>query len=158
MTRSALVLSLYALVLLLGGCAATPAGVRITPRAPTDTTEQDKASTSIQSKRAWIFVEGMQQSKTPATVLVRRSFNVTNVSLHTGAQFEQVRRYEIERTVTNNRRMLDYSFSGSRDGGMITFNTLELSRDRKGNYIIPYFNRPIQILDNEYDLVLIVRE
>ena len=120
-----------------------------------DTTDSNNA---FQPKRAWIFVEGTQQSKTPATMTIRRSFEVTNVSLHTGASFEQVRRYEIERTVTASRRMLDYSFSGGVESGMITFNAQELSKDRKGNYIIPYYPSPIQIIDLEYDLVLIVRE
>ena len=156
MRRLALGASVITLIfLLLTSCVSTPAGVSISSRAPKDTTE---ASTGFQTKRAWIFVEGAQQSKTPATVTVRRSFEVTNVSLHVGADFEEVRRFEIERVVTANRRMLDYSFNGGIEGGMITFNTNELSRDRKGRYIIPFYPRPIQVIDYEYDLVLIVRE
>ena len=135
------------------GCVSTPAGVTIVSRAPKDSTDLPP-----QVKRAWIFVEGVQQSATPATVTVRRSFEITNVSLHTGPQFEKVRHYEIERNVTGSRRMLDYSFSGSFQGGYLTYSTGELSRDRKGRYIIPYFNGPIQIIDHEYDLVLLVQQ
>ena len=158
MKRLALFATVYACVLLLvAGCVSTPAGVTIASRAPKDTTET-AADAPFQTKRAWIFVEGMQQSKTPATITVRRSFEVTNISLHVGADFEQVRRYEIERVVTSNRRMLDYSFSGSVDGGYVTFTTTELSRDKKGTYIIPFYERPLQIIDHEYDLVLLVME
>ena len=158
MKRTVLVLSLYACVLLLlAGCVSTPAGVTITSRAPKDTTETEN-SNGFQPKRAWIFVEGLQQSATPATVLVRRSFEVTNVSLHVGRTFKQVRRFEIERTVTASRRMLDYSFSGTREGGMVTFNASDLSRDKKGNYLVPFYSSPIQVIDHEYDLVLIVRD
>jgi 3-keto-L-gulonate-6-phosphate decarboxylase len=157
MKRPACITSVFGCVLLfLAGCVSTPPGVTITSRAPADTTQQ--ATTAFTAKRAWIFVEGMQQSATPATIVIRRSFEVTNVSLHVGADFEQVRRYEIERVVTANRRMLDYSFNGDVDGGLITFNAQELSRDKKGNVIIPFYDAPIQIIDHEYDLVLIVRE
>lgn len=144
-----------AVLLFLAGCVNTPPGVRITSRAPVDTTQ---SSAPFQVKHAWIFVEGMQQITTPATITVRRSFEVTNISLHVGADFEQVRRYEIERTVTASRRMLDYSFNGSVASGYLTFNANELSRDKKGNYLIPYYERPIQIIDHEYDLELIVME
>ena len=34
----------------------------------------------------------------------------------------------------------------------------ELTIDRKGRYIIPYFDGPIQIIDHEYDLVLLVQQ
>ena len=156
MKRLAVVASVFTLVLLfLAGCVSTPAGVRISSRAPKDTTGTNGA---FQVKSAWIFVEGMQQSTTPATITVRRSFEITNISLHVGANFEQVRRYEIERTVTASRRMIDYSFSGSVDSGYITFNTTELSRDKKGNFIIPFYSNPIQIIDHEYDLVILVME
>ena len=137
------------------GCLSTPAGVSITSRAPKDSTE---SQAPFEAKRTWIFVEGTQTSTTPATVTVRRSFEVTNVSLHVGATFEEVRHFEIERTVTASRTMLDYTFSGSFNGGYLTFNATELSQDRKGRYIIPYFEGPIQIIDHEYDLVLIVQE
>lgn len=140
-------------LLLYAGCVTTPLGVTITSRSPQDTTE---SSGPLTPKRAWIFVEGVQQSATPATVRVRREFEVTNVSLHVGANFRQVRRYEIERTVTASRRMLDYSFSGTIDGGLLTFNTTELSQDKRGRYIIPFYQGPVQIVDHEYDLVLIV--
>lgn len=156
MRRLALSSAALALALLFFvGCVSTPAGVSITSRAPRDSTDSDGA---WQPKRAWIFVEGVQQSATPATVVVRRSFEVTNVSLHVGADFDQVRRYEIERVVTSSRRMLDYSFRGKVTNGVPTFTADELSKDKKGNYIIPFYEYPIQILDNEYDLVLIVRE
>ncbi len=143
------------IILLLAGCVSTPAGVTITSRAPKDSTS---SQAGFQAKRAWIFVEGVQQSATPATVTIRRSFEVTNVSLHVGAKFEEVRRFEIERTVTASQRMLEYSFSGTIDGGFLTFNATELSKDRKGRYIIPFYTGPIQVIDHEYDLVLIVRE
>ncbi len=141
------------LLAVFAGCLTTPAGVTIASRAPEDTTEW-----TGQPRRAWIFVEGIQQSATPATVTVRRSFEITNVSLHVGSDFEQVRRFEIERTVTASRRMLDYSFSGSYEGGYLTFNATELSRDSRGRYRIPYFDYPIQVIDHEYDLVLIVMD
>lgn len=146
---------LACLLLVQTGCVSTPAGVSIESRAPKDTVEN--AGPFI-PKRAWIFIEGSQQSITPATVTVRRSFEVTNVSLHVGSTFEEVRRYEIERSVTASRRMLDYSFSGSFSGGYMTFTANELSKDSKGRYIIPFYPNPIQIIDHEYDLVLIVRE
>ena len=156
MKRLALVASVYAcLLLFLAGCVSTPAGVRITSRAPQDTTQ---SSDPFEVKRAWIFIEGIQQSTTPATITIRRSFEVTNISLHVGANFDQVRRYEIERTVTASRRMLDYSFNGSVDGGYITFRANELSRDKKGTYLIPFYAQPIQIIDHEYDLELIIME
>ncbi len=137
------------------GCVSTPAGVTIESRAPKDTTQ---ANLPPMVKRAWIFVEGVQQSTTPATVTVRRSFEITNVSLHVGAEFDKVRHYEIERNVTGSRRMLDFSFSGSFQGGYLTFSAGELSIDRKGRHIIPFFEGPIQIIDHEYDLVLLVQQ
>ena len=137
------------------GCISTPAGVTIVSRAPKDSTE---ASLPPMVKRAWIFVEGVQQSTTPATVTVRRSFEITNVSLHVGADFEKVRHYEIERNISGSRKMLDYSFSGSFQSGYLTYTASELSVDRRGRYIIPYYDGPIQIIDHEYDLVLLVQE
>lgn len=156
MKRLALCSALYALVLfMLAGCVSTPAGVTISSRAPKDTTE---SSSAWQPKRAWIFIEGVQQSATPATVTVRRSFEVANVSLHVGPEFKEVRRYDIERTITGSRRAIDFSFRGSLDGAYPTFTTQELSKDKDGVYIIPYYERAIQIIDHEYDLVIIVRE
>ena len=140
-------------LLLLVGCVTTPLGVNITSRAPADTTASQGPPVP---KRAWIFVEGVQQSSTPATVTVRREFEITNVSLHVGADFRKVRHYEIERVVTASRVMMDYSFRGSNDGGLLTFNTTELSQDRKGRFMIPFYTGPIQIVDHEYDLELIV--
>ena len=143
------------LVFFHAGCVSTPAGVTIASRAPKDTTQ---AAGPPMVKRAWIFVEGVQQSTTPATVTVRRSFEITNVSLHVGADFEKVRHYEIERNISGSRRMLDFSFSGSFQSGYLTYSATELTIDRKGRYIIPYFDGPIQIIDHEYDLVLLVQQ
>ena len=158
MRRLALCSAASAIALVfLAGCVTTPPGVTITSRAPEDTTEST-SNAAWQTKRAWIFVEGVKQLATPATVTVRRSFEITNVSLHVGPNFDQVRRYEIERTVTGSRRMADFSFSGRVSEGFVTFSTRELSQDKKGNYIIPFYEQPIQIVDNEYDLVIIVRE
>lgn len=140
-------------LLLAAGCVTTPLGVSITSRAPADTTA---APGPPMPKRAWIFVEGVQQSATPATVTVRREFEITNVSLHVGAAFQKVRHYEIERVVTASRVMMDYSFRGSVDGGLLTFTTTELSQDRKGRFMIPFYTGPIRIVDHEYDLELIV--
>ena len=142
-------------LLFFAGCVTTPPGVTITSHAPEDTTD---SSAAWQPKRAWIFVEGVQQVVTPATVTVRRSFEITNVSLHVGPNFDQVRRYEIERTVTGSRRTLDFSFRGSMNAAIVTFTVQELSRDKNGYYIIPFYDRPIQIIDHEYDLEIIVRE
>ena len=146
----------FLLAVLVWGCVTTPLGVTITSRAPEDTTSTRPAP--IEAKRAWIFVEGSQQGTTPATVRIRRSFEITNVSLHVGQTFEEVRRYEIERSVTSNRIMQNYTFQGSYDGGTLTFNSTELSQDKKGRYIIPYYANPIQIIDHEYDLILILTE
>ncbi len=145
---------ILSLLLLLCGCITTPLGVTITSRAPNDTT----SSGPIQPKRAWIFVEGSQEGTTPATVRIRRSYEVTNVSLRVGQDFKEVRRYELERSVTSNRIMQDYTFQGTDDGGYFTLNSTELSRDSKGRFIVPFYQKPIQILDHEYDLILIVTE
>ncbi len=51
-----------------------------------------------------------------------------------------------------------YDFRGTLDGTFPTFTVQELSKDKNGYYIIPFYERPIQILDHEYDLVIIVRE
>ncbi len=156
MRRLALCSAAFAVALLfLAGCVSTPAGVSITSRAPKDSTE---SNTRWQAKRAWIFIEGVQQTTTPATITVRRSFEITNVSLHVGPNFDQVRRYEIERTASSSRSTLDFSFRGTLDSTYPTFTVQELPKDSKGNYIIPFYDRPIQIIDHEYDLEIIVRE
>jgi len=156
MRRLALCAAAFVVALLFfSGCVSTPAGVTVTSRTPKDATE---SNTPWQVKRAWVFVEGVQQVVTPATITVRRSFEITNVSLHVGPNFDQVRRYEIERTITGSRRTLDFSFRGSLDGTYPTFTVQELSKDKNGYYIIPFFDRPIQIIDHEYDLEIIVRE
>lgn len=142
------------LAVLLWGCITTPLGVTVTSRAPKDST----SSGPVQAKRAWVFVESSQQGTTPATVHIRRSYEITNVSLRVGQDFDEVRRYELERSVTSNRIMQDYTFQGINDGGYLTFNSTELSRDSKGRLIVPYYQSPIQILDHEYDLVLIVTQ
>ena len=67
-------------------------------------------------------------------------------------------RYEIERTVSASRVMAEYSFRGTNTEGMVHFNVQDLSRDSKGRYMIPFFPYPVRIEDNEYDLVLIVRQ
>jgi len=144
-----------AIFLIYWGCVSTPAGVTIVSRAPKDSTRTNLPPVA---KSAWIFVEGVQQSTTPATITVRRDFEITNVSLHVGARFEKVRHYEIERSVTGSRRMMDYSFSGSFQGGYRTYTVRELERDSKGRYIIPYYEGPIQVIDHEYDLVLLVQQ
>ena len=156
MRRLAFCAAAFAVALLFfSGCVSTPAGVTVTSRTPKDAPESNAA---WQVKRAWVFVEGVQQIVTPATITVRRSFEITNVSLHVGPNFDQVRRYEIERTITGSRRMLDFSFRGTLDGAYPTFTAQELSKDSKGNYIIPYYERAIQIIDHEYDLEIIVRQ
>jgi len=156
MRRLALCSVAFAVALLFfSGCVSTPAGVTVTSRTPKDATD---SNTPWQVKRAWVFVEGVQQVITPATITVRRSFEITNVSLHVGPNFDQVRRYEIERTITGSRRMLDFSFRGTLDGAYPTFTVQELSKDSKGNYIIPFYDRTIQIIDHEYDLEIIVRQ
>ena len=156
MRRLALCSVAFAVALLFfSGCVSTPAGVTVTSRAPKDSTE---SNTPWQVKRAWVFVEGVQQVVTPATITVRRSFEITNVSLHVGPNFDQVRRYEIERTATGSRSALDFSFRGILDNTYPTFTVQELPKDSKGNFIIPFYDRTIQILDHEYDLVIIVKE
>jgi len=142
------------LAVLAWGCVTTPPGVTITSRAPKDTA----SSGPIQVKRAWVFVEGSQQGTTPATVRIRRDYEITNVSLHVGQNFDEVRRYEIERSVTSNRIMQDFTFQGASDGGILTFNSTELSHDSKGRFIVPFYQNPVQIVDHEYDLVLIVTQ
>ncbi|MCY4170462.1 MAG: hypothetical protein OXF08_02560 [Bacteroidetes bacterium] len=147
-------LPIILLVLLIGGCVTTPMGVSVTSRAPKDST----SSGAVSPKRAWLFVDGYQQGATPATVRIRRNYEVSDISLHVGPEFDEVRRYELERSVTSNRIMMDFTFQGSYDSGMLTFNYTELSRDSQGHYVIPYYDRPFQIIDHEYDLVLIVSE
>ena len=142
------------LMMLSWGCVTTPPGVSVTSRAPRDTT----SSGPVQVKRAWVFVEGRQQGTTPATVRIRRDYEITNVSLHVGRDFEEVRRYELERSVTSNRIMQDYTFQGAYDGQMLTFNSTELSRDNKDRLIVPFYPNPVQIVDHEYDLVLIISQ
>jgi len=149
----------YGCTLLLAGCVTTTPGVSITSHAPPpDSTDTTATAAAWQPRRAWIFIEGVKQATTPATVVVRRQFEITNVSLHTGPRFDQVRRYELDRTVTSDRRMIDFSFRGGYDGSIASLNVTDLSRDRNGNFIIPFFEFPVQITDHEYDLVLIVRD
>ncbi len=104
-------------------------------RGPKDT----DSSGPFQGKRAWILVEGPQRGSTPATVRIRRDYEVTNASLHTGKNFDEVRRYELERSVTSNRIMQDYTFQGAYDGGTLTFNPTELARDNKVRFIVPFY-------------------
>ena len=142
------------MVMLGWGCVTTHPGVHVTSGAPEDTA----SSGPFQGKRAWIFVEGLQRGSTPATVRIRRDYEVTNVSLHTGKNFDEVRRYELERSVTSNRIMQDYTFQGAYDGGTLTFNSTELARDNKGRFIVPFYQVPVQVVDHEYDLVLLVTQ
>ncbi len=139
---------------LLWGCVTTPMGVSVTSRAPKDST----SSASFAPKRAWLFIDGFQQGATPATVRIRRNYEISNISLHVGQDFDEVRKYELERSVTSSRIMMDFTFQGSYDSEMLTFNHTELSRDNQGHYVIPYYESPIQIIDHEYDLILIVSE
>ena len=141
-------------VLLIWGCITTPLGVTVTSRAPKDSSSSQPFSV----KRAWLFIDGSQQGSTPATVRIRRDYEISNISLHVGKNFDEVRRYELERSVTSNRIMMDYTFQGSYDGEFLTFTSTELTRDQKGRYIVPFFTEPVQIIDHEYDLVLIVSE
>ncbi len=143
---------MIAITLLWCGCGITPKGVLVTAG-----NTNDSASTStLPLKSAWIFIDGMQRGATPATVRIQRSYEVSDISLRVGENFDEVRRYELERSITSNRVMQDYTFQGSYDGGMLTFHSTELSHDSKGRYIIPFYQSPIQIIDQEYDLVLIV--
>ncbi|MCY3999602.1 MAG: hypothetical protein OXF06_11430 [Bacteroidetes bacterium] len=144
----------FVAVLLLWGCITTPLGVTVTSRAPKDSS----GSQPFSVKRAWLFVDGSQQGSTPATVRIRRDYEISNVSLHVGKNFDEVRRYELERSVTSNRIMMDYTFQGTYDGEFLTFTSAELTRDQKGRYIVPFFRETVQIIDHEYDLVLIVSE
>ncbi len=140
------------LAILNGGCIMSPAGLTVTSHPTKDST----STASDELKRAWIFVDGSQQGTTPATIQIRRSYEISDISLRVGQNFDEVRRYELERSITSNRIMQDYTFQGSYDGGMLTFNSNELSHDRKGNYIIPFYQAPIQIIDHDYDLMLII--
>jgi len=147
-------LPITVVVALVWGCVTTPMGVSITSRAPKDST----STGSVSAKRAWLFIDGYQQGTTPATVRIRRNYEISDISLHVGQTFDEVRRYELERSVTSNRIMMDFTFQGSFDSGMLTFNYTELSRDKEGHYIIPYYESPFQIIDHEYDLLIIVSE
>lgn len=156
MKRSALlVLTFAGLFIALPRCVSTPPGVTVATHAPKDTTD---ANGEWKARRAWIFIDGMQQGTTPATVTLRREFGVDALSLHVGSRFEEVRRYEVERIITSSRRDLDYSFRGGFSNGTLTFNAAELSKDKDGTYVIPFYEVPIQIVDNDYDLLLIVKQ
>ena len=142
------------LIIFSWGCTVATPGTSLRPVVLKDSTEYDPAK----AKHAWVFVDGIQHGTTPTTVQIQRSFEISSVSLHLGEDFTEVRRYEFERSVTSNRVMQDFTFQGNYDGQILTFTPWELSRDKKDRFMIPFYRQPVQVIDHEYDLVIIVAE
>lgn len=138
-----------ALLLPAAGCTTTASA----PDAETPTA----APRQIQS--AFLFVDGRQRGVTPAEVRVRRNLGRNEVTLRVGPKLRTVRRYEFEYTSGSSRVMLDYTFGQASEGGIQRFYASELPSRKKGRVVtIPYYNRPILIVDREYQLSIYVED
>ncbi len=103
---------------------------------------------------ARIFVEGNDRGTTPQTLRVYRGRKELSVSLRQGRQ--TVRTFTIEETYSPNAAELDFSFSGTARDGTLRFTVEELPTKDDVNYVIPFYQQPITIDDNQYGLTLIV--
>lgn len=104
---------------------------------------------------AWIYIDGREKGVTPTTIQVRRGFGETTVALV--AREETQRVYEVERVYTSSRSELDYTFgTSSIEGGVRTIDAEDLERDKKGRYLVPYYETPIAIEDRYFSLTILV--
>lgn len=142
---------LVLLVLLAAGCSSS--------RPDADETAIKPEDAPPPAGNAWVFVNNRQRGTTPMTIHVRRSFEENDISLRVGPKFQVIRRYEIERAVSGNRRQLDFSFgSSSVAGGYRTIDVEDLRTTRKGIILIPYYEEPIQVEDHQYQLTILVEQ
>ena len=138
-----------ALVLLLpaAGCTTTAPEAEARTAAPREI------------KSAFLYVDGRQRGVTPAEVRVRRNLGRNEVTLRVGPKLRTVRRYEFEYTPGSGRVMLDYTFGQASEGGIQRIYASDLPSRKKGRIVtIPYYDRPILIVDREYQLSLYVED
>lgn len=151
MLRLRLLAPVLAVLVGLAACTTTSAP----PPDPTTVPGDDR----FQPRSAYLFVNGEQKGVTPSTVTVRRGLGAAEVSLRVGPKLRVVRRYEFEYAPSSSRTMHDYTFGQTTEGGMLRLYASELPTRRNGRIVtIPFFARPILIVDRLYQLDLIVEE
>lgn len=137
MKPPALLSALLGCVFLVAGCAPTGARTK-------------KADRVFPERHADVLVEGDYRSTTPGTIRIRRGFGERHIALYENGK--PVRTYLLEPVYTSNRS--DIAFFNPNPTGPIDVQDLPTANDTL--YTIPYFSQPIEIVDREFDLTLIV--
>ena len=142
--RRPLLFALLAGMLLAAGCAST------TPAPPTAEEEEAQEETPPPARRADVLVEGDYRTTTPGTIQVRRGFGERYVSLRVNGEI--VRTFDFERVYTANRADVTYFNLGTSR----SFDVRNLPTKNDTLYAVPYYNHPIEVVDNEFGLTLII--
>ncbi|MGI9174219.1 MAG: hypothetical protein ACR2GR_02715 [Rhodothermales bacterium] len=141
--RRPLLYALMAGMLLTAGCAST------TPSTSTQE-EEAKKEEAPPARRADVLIEGDYRTTTPGTIQVRRGFGERYVALRVNG--EVIRTFDVEQIYTSNRAEVTYFDLGT----SLTFDVRNLPTKNDTLYAIPYYNHPIEVVDNEFGLTLIV--
>ena len=141
--RRPLLFALLAGMLLAVGCAST------TPSTSTQEGEEKKEE-APPARRADVLVEGDYRTTTPGTIQVRRGFGERYVSLRVNGEI--VRTFDFERVYTANRADVTYFNLGTSR----SFDVRNLPTKNDTLYAVPYYNHPIEVVDNEFGLTLII--
>ena len=144
MKRPLLLSALFGCALLVAGCALTG------PRTKKQAEPAKKAERVFPERRADVLVEGDYRSTTPGTIRIRRGFGERYVALHENGK--PVRAFRVEPIYTSVRS--DMAYFDLNPTGPI--DVQDLPTDNDTLYTIPYFSGPIEIVDREFDLTLIV--
>ncbi|GAB5519305.1 MAG: hypothetical protein RhofKO_15560 [Rhodothermales bacterium] len=142
--------ALVAVVTLLGGCA-----LLVPPKDDPREIGQKYLVDARNPFAANVFVDGRYKGTTPATIRVRRDEQYRIVTLH-DADGHTLRTYELENVLTSNGTELAYSFNGSDDMGMRSYDSGELPVN-DSSLVVPYFANPVQVEDRDFRLTLIVQ-
>jgi len=141
---------MVAAVTILGGCALLV--------APKDDPREIGQKYLIDARSPFsanVFVDGRYKGTTPATIRVRRDEQFRVVTLH-DANGITLRRYELENVLTSSGNELAYSFNGTDNAGIRSYDSGELPVN-DSSLVVPFFSNPVQVEDRDFRLTLIVQ-
>ena len=105
---------------------------------------------------ARIFVNDVDRGTTPQTVRIFRGRHELDIALKQGRK--TVRIFRLEETYSPNAGEVDFSFRGIESNGTLRFTVEELPTQDDFNYVVPFYQQPVTIEDNQYGLTLIITD
>jgi hypothetical protein len=110
----------------------------------------------VMAEPARILVNGKDRGTTPQTVRISRGRHELDVVLRQGRR--NVRAFKVEETYSPNAAEIDFSFLGREENGTLRLTVEELPTKDDFTYVIPFYQNPLTIEDNQYGLTLLVAD